>query len=121
MGKKSRNIAKCLDALAGGWYIYLINKGQCTRTAPQLPGGNIMTKTLTPKELALELGTDPRTVRKFLRSAEGMDAKVGKGQRWAIEAKAVRSLRTRFNRWDEARKAPAAPEADEVTEVTDEA
>jgi hypothetical protein len=71
-----------------------------------------MTKTLTPKELAIELDTDPRTVRKFLRSEEGMNDKVGKGQRWAIEARQVRSLKVRFAKWVDA-KSPAEV-ADEV-------
>lgn len=56
--------------------------------------------TLTPKELATRLDTDPRTIRKFLRSEDGMNMKVGKGQRWAIEAKSVRSLKSRFTKWN---------------------
>lgn len=59
-----------------------------------------MTKTLTPAELAQELGTDAKTCRKFLRSPEGLDRKVGKGHRWAIEAKSVRSLKSRFAKWE---------------------
>lgn len=72
--------------------------------------------TITPKELAAELGTDARTVRKFLRSPAGFDARVGKGQRWAIESKSVRSLKAKFAKWDEARKAAAADNSPEVTE-----
>lgn len=72
-----------------------------------------MTKTLTPKELAVELDATPRTVRKFLRSPQGMDMKVGKGQRWAIEAKNVRSLKTRFSKWVETQgDAAETPEVD---------
>lgn len=66
--------------------------------------------TITPKEFAARVNSDGRTVRKFLRSAEGMNAKVGKGQRWTIEAKQVASLTKRFNRWLEA-KSPATDEA----------
>ena len=77
-----------------------------------------MAKTLTPKELAVELGTDARTVRKFLRSSDGLDAKVGKGQRWAIEARQVRSLRSRFEKWNAIREVGEVA-AEEVTEVTD--
>ena len=61
--------------------------------------------TITPKEFAAKVGSDGRTVRKFLRSDAGFDSKVGKGQRWAIEAKQVKSLTTRFNKWNEARQA----------------
>lgn len=70
--------------------------------------------TLTAKEVAARFGTDPRTLRKFLRE----DAKVnevetpGKGSRWTIEAKAVKSLNTRFNRWNDAKAAKAAEKAE---------
>jgi len=67
--------------------------------------------TITPAEFALKVGSDGRTVRKFLRSPAGLDAKVGKGSRWAIESKSVASLSKKFSKWDEARK---------VTESTDE-
>lgn len=77
-----------------------------------------MATTLTPKELALKFETDARTVRKFLRSDAGLDAKVGKGQRWAIEAKQVRSLKARFEKWDAARQAPA-DEVEAEVEATD--
>ncbi|MGH9904835.1 MAG: hypothetical protein ACRD8U_04520 [Pyrinomonadaceae bacterium] len=88
--------------------------------------------TLTPKELAKELDTDPRTVRKFLRSkASGLNADApGKGGRWAIESKKVRGLKGKFSKWMElevlarnAAKAAAdteviddAPEVEEITE-----
>lgn len=63
--------------------------------------------TITPKEFAVKVESDPRTVRKFLRSEMGT---VGKGQRWAIESKQVRSLATKFSKWDEARKVTEAAE-----------
>lgn len=81
-----------------------------------------MATTLTPKELAQRFETDPRTVRKFLRSKDGMNARVGKGQRWEIEARTVKSLQKRFTSWNaaqiEARNAAKndatdAPENDE--------
>lgn len=62
-----------------------------------------MSTTYTPKEIALKFDTDARTVRKFLRSEVGT---VGKGQRWAIEAKDMRSLKSKFTKW-----ATAAAEA----------
>lgn len=73
-----------------------------------------MTKMLTPKELAVKFESDARTVRKFLRN----DAKVngtetpGKGSRWEIEAKTVRTLQKRFNDWNAAR----AEKQDETVE-----
>lgn len=69
--------------------------------------------TITPKDLAVKFDSDARTVRKFLRS----DAKQngtetpGKGSRWAIEAKTVRSLQKRFDAWNAARVAEEAEEA----------
>jgi len=69
-----------------------------------------MAKTMTPKEIAAEFGTDPRTLRKFLRT-DARDRGVatpGKGSRWEIEARSVRSLRKRFDSWIAAR----TPETD---------
>lgn len=41
--------------------------------------------TLTPAALATELGTDPRTTRKFLRSITPKESQPGKGARWEIK------------------------------------
>lgn len=68
-------------------------------------------KTLNTAEVAEAFGTDPRTLRKFLRSAQGTDSKVGKGARWALRATEVTKLRKRFADWDAARTADDAPEA----------
>lgn len=83
---------------------------------------------MTPKEVAQALDTDPKTLRKFLRSrSSGIAADApGKGGRWAIEAKKVRSLRTKFAKWDLARRDAEGkvttddptPDADDAT--TDE-
>lgn len=70
--------------------------------------------TLTATELAADFKTTPKTVRSFLRDdARSRELPIpGKGARWAIEAREVRSLRTRFAKWtieqDEARKAREA-------------
>ena len=69
--------------------------------------------TITPAEFAQKLGSDPRTVRKFLRSEAGMNARVGKGSRWALESKQIASLTKKFRKWDEARKTSDAPESTE--------
>ena len=60
-----------------------------------------MPKTLTPKELAVEFDSDPRTVRKFLRAcARAAEVETpGKGSRWSIEARDVRKLRKGFESW----------------------
>lgn len=51
---------------------------------------------LTASALATELGTDSRTVRKFLRSVTPKDAQPGKGSRWSIEKRELRKLRKQF-------------------------
>lgn len=52
--------------------------------------------TITPAELATELGTDARTTRKFLRSITPKDAQPGKGSRWSIEKAQVRTMKKQF-------------------------
>lgn len=70
-----------------------------------------MSKTYTPAEFAVEVDSDPKTVRKFLRSEVGT---VGKGHRHAIEAKSMRSLKSKFTKWNEGRS--KGTEGDETTE-----
>ena len=45
---------------------------------------------------AIELTTDARTARKFLRSVTPADEQPGKGSRWAIEKRDIRSLKSKF-------------------------
>ena len=79
---------------------------------------------ITTADFATELGTDPRTARKFLRHITPKADQPGKGSRWAIEKKDLRGLRTKFAAWELARAeaAQAAAEAlategdDDVTE-----
>lgn len=63
--------------------------------------------TITPKEFAQKVQSDPRTVRKFFRSLDTVESP-GKGGRYAIEAKQVKSLTTKFNAWNQARAEKAA-------------
>lgn len=74
-----------------------------------------MTKMLTPKEIAQNWDTDGRSVRKFLRSITPKDEQPGKGARWAVEAKSLRSLKKEFDAWV-ARKAEAAQKEDNPLE-----
>jgi hypothetical protein len=79
-----------------------------------------MPATLTPKELAIKLDTDPKTARKFLRSITPREDQPGKGHRWSIEAKSVASLKKAFRKWDEERKALiAARKAAEAAAAAD--
>lgn len=68
--------------------------------------------TITVAELATELGTDPRTARKFLRSITDADAQPGKGGRWSIEKREVRSMKSKFTKFEN--DAQAAREAREA-------
>ena len=68
---------------------------------------------LTPKQLALQLGTDARTVRKFLRSTRGL---VGQGKRWQIEGtkKALEKLTKEFEEWKTTSTRPSTPDTEEA-------
>jgi hypothetical protein len=80
-----------------------------------------MATALTTAQVADALSTTPRTLRKFLRSdASGIEG-VGKGSRYSITATQVRSLRSKFAKWDEARTATEADEAPEADNSPDEA
>lgn len=87
---------------------------------------------LSAKGAATALGTDARTLRKFLRKKNGL---VGQGQRWAIDPEDIDDLRTEFEAWlggkatdgpvkaKAAKKGkqpkPPAEEADELDELDD--
>lgn len=71
---------------------------------------------LTSQELATELETDGRTVRKFLRSVTPKDAQPGKGSRWSIEKRQLRTLRKQFADWTAAREAADETPAEDADE-----
>lgn len=62
---------------------------------------------LTAKQAATKLGTDARTLRKFLRKKSGT---IGQGQRWAINEDDMPSLKAEFDAWGKGGKTtPAKP------------
>lgn len=67
--------------------------------------------TITVTDLATELNTDARTARKFLRSVTPQDEQPGKGGRWMIEKRDIRSLRSKFSKFAEAETARKAEKA----------
>lgn len=71
--------------------------------------------TISVTEFASTLDTTPREARKFLRTVESLDAP-GKGGRWAIEKRAVRSLTKQFEAFKASQNAPEVPndDADDV-------
>lgn len=83
-----------------------------------------MTNTNTTATLAADLDTTPRTLRKFLRSA---DMGVGKGSRYALPSskREVARLRKQFTAWQaevEAKRSAKVEEAPvEAAEVEVEA
>lgn len=73
-------------------------------------------KTMTTADLADALSTDPRTLRKFLRSSASPVASVGKGKRYSLPATkaALTDFGKKFNVWNAAQadaKAKATPPA----------
>lgn len=92
-------------------------------------------KTMTTADLADALDTDPRTLRKFLRSSASPVASVGKGKRYTLPATkaALTDFGKKFNAWNaaqaEAKKIATAPaptddapaDADELDAPLDDA
>lgn len=63
---------------------------------------------LTAKAAATKLGTDGRTLRKFLRKKHGT---VGQGQRWEIDANDIDALKTEFEAWSKGGKSTGEKKA----------
>ncbi|MFI8694788.1 hypothetical protein [Dietzia maris] len=68
-------------------------------------------KTLSTREVAEKVGTDPKTLRAFLRAtSQG----VGSGKRYALPAKDVAKVKKEFVAWEAERQ--AAREAAKATD-----
>lgn len=80
-----------------------------------------MATTITPAEFAEVVGSDGRTVRKFLRS-ELPDKAPGKGSRWALPGtkREVTALQKKFTAWQEAQEAARAAKAEKADEEAEE-
>lgn len=74
--------------------------------------------TITVTELAEALDTTAREARKFLRTVTPQEQQPGKGGRWAIEKRDVRSLTKKFHSW-EAEKAAKTEGASTEAKVDD--
>lgn len=57
--------------------------------------------SITPTEFAEQVGSDPKTVRKFLRSMTPRDAQPGRGHRWELPAgkRNTTRLTKQFKEW----------------------
>ncbi|WP_124712548.1 hypothetical protein [Mycolicibacterium nivoides] len=72
---------------------------------------------LSTKDVADKVGTDPKTLRIFLRASDDYEA-VGSGSRYSFTAKDVPTLKTRFNKWQAEREAAKNAKADEKAKLT---
>lgn len=86
-----------------------------------------MTNTMTTAQVAAELETDGRTLRKFLRATTPKDEQPGKGARWEIPGTKtnLNKLRKQFNEWhaaqaDEKAKRDSAEKKGKVEEIEDD-
>lgn len=90
-----------------------------------------MTKTaeMTTAQFAAEIGTDPKTLRKYLRSVTPRDEQPGKGSRWSLPGTktAINAHRKSFAKWqkDQAdaaaeRAAKAAKDAQDALDETED-
>jgi hypothetical protein len=62
------------------------------------------TPTLSTKDVAERVGTDPKTLRVFLRASSDYEAP-GSGARYSFTAKDVPTMKTRFAKWQAEREA----------------
>lgn len=74
---------------------------------------------LSAKAAATLIGTDARTLRKFLRKKNGL---VGQGQRWAIDPSDIDGLKEEFAAWNKGGDKPekAAPTDEETFDEVEE-
>lgn len=76
--------------------------------------------TINIQDLSTALEANPRTVRKFLRSVTPVENQPGKGGRWQIEKKDLRSLKKKFETYIEEHTRPVEAVSDEVIEDNDD-
>jgi len=85
-----------------------------------------MSSTITPTEFAATVGSDGKTVRKFLRSVTPREEQPGKGARWALPAtkRDLASLTKKYNEWSAKQEADRATraqaKADEANQKVEE-
>ena len=76
--------------------------------------------TINIQDLSTALEANPRTVRKFLRSVTPVEDQPGKGGRWQIEKKDLRSLKKKFETYIEEHTRTSNDEVIEDTETVTE-
>lgn len=65
------------------------------------------TEKLSAKQAAIEIGTDARTLRKFLRSDSSTFEPCGQGNRYEFTAKQLKKLQREFDAWGSKAKSPS--------------
>lgn len=73
--------------------------------------------TLTTKAIAEKVGTDPKTLRVFLRASDDYEA-VGSGARYSFTNKDVAPMKARFKKWAEEREASKKAKDEEKAKLT---
>ncbi|GJN97020.1 hypothetical protein NJB18091_23830 [Mycobacterium marinum] len=68
-------------------------------------------EALTTRQVADKIGTDPKTLRTFLRASNDYEA-VGSGSRYEFTNKDVAPMKTRFAKWEKERAATKAAKAE---------
>lgn len=78
--------------------------------------------TLSAKEAAIELDTDARTFRKFMRSITPKEEQPGQGNRYSIESKDIKKLKKQFEEFNTRAKPSSNGKApkEEVVDVDDD-
>lgn len=62
-------------------------------------GDSEMAQTMTTAQVADEVGTDPKRLRRFLRSNSSPVAPAGQGHRYSIERKDLKAIKAKFQEW----------------------
>lgn len=83
---------------------------------PEAPEAEAVPTTMSTKDIASQLDTTPRSLRKFLRK-QGLG--VGQGSRYAFDPEDLDQLRERYAAWVAAKvtKVDEEAEADEADEA----
>ena len=71
---------------------------------------------MNTNEVAAQLGTDPKTLRRFIRSDACPFPAVGSGGRYSFDAKDIPALQQEFNRWLSGQESPIKRKRTKMTQ-----
>lgn len=75
---------------------------------------------ISAKGAARTIGTDARTLRKFLRSSDSPFAAVGQGRRYEFTPQEVDKLKRKFDKWNSRRTNSIEVEAEPLDDSIEE-